>query len=239
MSRLPRLYVDQQVRPGPLALDIEASRRVVGVLRLRVGDSLAVFCGDGREWRAELARPQKDRAAVQVVEPLRQEAVPALRIEAWVGLVRAQRFEWAIEKCTEVGVDVIRPLISEHAARGEQPSAQRQARWERIAVEASEQSGRVFIPVIAEPTPFARLLDLPRGTLVVADPAGEPPAAAAAGLPEAGRMVVAVGPEGGFSGDESAQARAAGARLMALGPHILRTETAAVVAVAALRAARR
>ena len=81
----------------------------------------------------------RDLAVVRAaLERERPYAAPALVVEVWCGLARPARFDWMVEKCTEAGADVIRPLLSEHAARGEGTSEARQERWQRIAVEASE-----------------------------------------------------------------------------------------------------
>jgi 16S rRNA (uracil1498-N3)-methyltransferase len=169
---------------------------------------------------------------------VRQEPAPAVLIEAWCAIVRPNRFDWAIEKCTEVGVDLIRPITSAHTARGDGASSSRAERWQRIAVEAAEQSGRLYVPVIEPPLAFdAALRRAGPPPLVFCDGSGEALSALRALFPARGRVAVAIGPEGGWSEAELAAARAAGALVLRLGPHILRTETAAVVATAMLREA--
>lgn len=239
MAHIPRLYLPGRIAPGPLVLDAEQSRRLAAVMRVREGDEFRVFAGDGREWRATVTAAQKTKVSASVGEVVRQEPQPALGVEVWCGLVRPNRFEWAIEKCVEAGADLFRPLLTEFAARGDGGSAAKQARWERIAVEAAEQCGRLWMPVMEPPARFLELLARTRGAaLVVGDGGGMPWPEVAKLLPERGRVVVAVGPEGGFSPDELAKARAAGALAASFGPHTLRTETAAVAGTALVRAAR-
>ena len=165
----------------------------------------------------------------------RQEPAPALTVEVWCALVRPNRFDWAIEKCTEAGADLIRPLVTEHAARGETASAARTERWTRIAIEAAEQSGRLFLPVIEPPEKFAALVERQRRVLLIADRDGRPWSEVEPLLPPRGQVTVAIGPEGGFTEDEVALATRHGALSVRLGPHILRTETAAIAATALLR----
>jgi 16S rRNA (uracil1498-N3)-methyltransferase len=234
MARLVRLHIPGRLGAGPLLLDKEQSRRLTSVMRLRPGDEFLVFGGDGHEWRAVLLGTGKSRSEAEVAGLVRQAPAPPLAIDLWCGLVRTNRFDWAVEKCTEAGADIIRPLVSEHAARGEDASASRLQRWQRIATEAAEQSGRLYLPVVEPPAPFARLLDGSR-VFVLADAGGQPWDETRRLLPERGQVTVAIGPEGGFSAEEVASARARGALVTRLGPNTLRTETAAVVATALLR----
>lgn len=235
MAHVPRIYLPGRIAPGPLTLDGDAARRLAAVMRMRPGDPFTVFCGDGREWAATVSVVEKNRLQAQVGEVARTATPLPLVIECWCALIRPNRFDWAIEKCTEAGVDVIRPLICAHAARGESVSENREDRWERIAIEAAEQSGRLSVPVFAPPGRFEQLIEQPIGALILFDREGKPWQETVPLIPEQGRVTVAVGPEGGFSAEEVAAARARGALAVSLGPNILRTETAAVAGVALLR----
>jgi len=235
MARQPRIYVPGRIAPGPLHLDKDQSRRLTSVMRLRPGDPFLVFGGDGHEWQATVSGLLKGQVEAEVGELVRQAHSPQLTVDLWCGLVRANRFDWAVEKCTEAGADIIRPLVSEHAARGEDASASRLERWQRIAAEAAEQSGRLFVPVVEPPSPFARLIGTPGHVLVMADASGQAWEQTRRLLPDRGAVAVAIGPEGGFSDTEIVAARARGALVTRLGPNVLRTETAAVVATALLR----
>jgi 16S rRNA (uracil1498-N3)-methyltransferase len=200
-------------------------------MRLRPGEQFCLFAGDGREWSAEVDAVPGGAVHARVIEVVRQEPAPALSLELWCALVRSNRFDLAVEKCTEAGVDVIRPLLTDHGARGDQPSASRFERWRRIAVEASEQSGRLFVPVVAEPLTLRDALARARHPVVVAGMAGQSWPSLVPMLPDAGPLALAVGPEGGWSDGELATARASGALLARIGPNILRTETAAIALV--------
>lgn len=235
MAHVPRLYLPGKWGPGPLVLDEAQAHRLANVMRLRPGDPFVVFAGDGREWRATVTAAGRPGLHAEVHELSRHEPLPALSVELWCALVRPQRFDWAVEKAVEAGAEVIRPLISEHSARGEGASKARRERWERIVVEAAEQSGRLFLPVVQPAARLPELLAVERGPYVLADRDGRTWEAARALLPERGRVAVIVGPEGGLSADEVQKAQARGAIAVSLGPHILRTETAAVVATALAR----
>jgi len=233
---LPRIHVAGPIRPGTMALPAEQARRLAAVLRLRTGAEFLVFAGDGAEWRASVTAATPRSLTIAVHEVTRQAPLDPLEIDIWCGLVRPARFEWAIEKCVEAGADVIRPLVSEHAARGEAPSPARLERWQRIAVEASEQSGRLYVPVVKGPAPIETLVGgRHAGTVILCVPSAPPLAAVHARLSASGRIVAVVGPEGGLSDEEVRRALAAGAVAVSLGPNILRTETAAVAVTVLLR----
>ena len=236
MDAPPRVCVPEGVGPGTLELGDEQARYLAGSRRLRRGDGFLVFGGDGVEYRARIEEASRDRVRATVGEVTRREAPPARTVEVWCANVRANRMEWAIEKCVEAGVDVFRPITTERAARGRDLSDARLARWRRIAIEAAEQCGRLYLPAVEQVTAFEEALEGWQGSLVVASPGGESWAEVARGLPERGALALAIGPEGGFSEAEAAKAVEAGAVVASLGPNTLRTETAAVVAVALARA---
>lgn len=236
MGHIPRLYARGRLQPGPLALDGDAASRLATVLRVRPGDAVRLFAGDGHEWEGEVREVGRGRVLLQVGGVARQEAPPALVVEVWLPLIRAQRFEWAVEKCTEAGADIIRPVPMTFGQRGEAPSPAKLARWERIAIEASEQCGRLYLPVIEPAQGLERLLGTFRGALVALDREGMAATAAGPLLPQRGRVAVVCGPEGGFAPGEVAALRAAGALFVCAGPHVLRAETAAVAGVVLVRA---
>jgi 16S rRNA (uracil1498-N3)-methyltransferase len=201
-------------------------------MRLREGDEFRVFSGDGREFRATVAGTGRGTLHATVAEIVRQEPPPPLVLEAWIGIVRPNRFDWAVEKCVEAGADIIRPITTDHATRGD---GSRTERWDRIAVEAAEQCGRLHVAVVEPSATFDDMVAHHRGTLVLGHPAGESWDKVSRLLPADGRVAVAIGPEGGFSDREVTLARAHGGLVASFGANVLRTETAAVVAVALVR----
>lgn len=194
-----------------------------------------LFPGDGTEWSAAVAAVRGRTVTVEVSGIVATGRRPRPAVEIWCALVRPSRIEWAIEKCSEAGVDAFVPLLADNAARGEAPSAARSERWQRIAVEAAEQSGRLFLPAIHEP---ARLEDALRAGAWVAfaDAGGDPLPVVleCATAPTTVRLLI--GPEGGWSDRERELAARRGAHPVRLGPHTFRTETAAVVGAALIRA---
>lgn len=239
MAHVPRIYIPDLVT-GEMLLTGETAQRLGTVMRVRSGDRVLLFDGEGREFEGEVQTVSRGKVGLQAGALVREVAAPSLKVEVWCGLVRAQRMEWAIEKCTEAGVDVFRPLVTEYAARGEEVSPTRLERWRRIAVEAAEQSGRLYVPVVEQAERLGEMLESVQRTaavMVVAAPGGASAVEVAERLRAAGRVVLVVGPEGGFSDQEMEMMRGRGVLALGLGRHILRTETAAVVGTAMLRAA--
>ncbi|MFT3855023.1 MAG: RsmE family RNA methyltransferase [Ilumatobacteraceae bacterium] len=205
------VFVDDLELPE---LDERDTHHLGRVLRLRDGQSVTVSDGRGR-WRTAVWR-------AGAVEPDGETCGPSPRpaVTIAAAIPKGDRLEWMVQKLTEVGVDGItlvdchRSVVRWDAARA---GAQR-ARLTRIVRDAAMQSRRTWLPELAGPVPLVSVLD-GDGAVVVADPAG-------AVFDVAAPVTVVVGPEGGFTPDE-----VAGAQLVALGDHVLRVETAAVVAV--------
>lgn len=234
---LPRTYLPGPFKPGPVKLTAAQAGRLVGSRRLREGSEFLAFPGDGTEWSATVLSVSNGKTTAELIEVVREEPPSPLTLELFCGLVRPSRFEWAIEKCVEAGADVIRPLLSENSARGSEPSGERLERWERIVIEAAEQSGRLRLAIIGGPAHFDTIVTERTSSLVVCDGDGEPWRRLAARVPGQGSLRILIGPEGGLSQDELARARAAGATIASLGPHVMRTETAALAATVLVRSA--
>jgi len=166
--------------------------------------------------------------------PVRYEPAPQPAIEIAFSLVKGDRTEWAVAKLTELGADRILPLVCERTVvrpGGDEPSPRRGERLRRISREAAMQARRVHLPTVADPVGLGELLQaVDPDRTGLAEPGGEP-----AGL---ARPVLLVGPEGGWSPGELRLAGARGLATVGLGPHVMRTETAAIAAAALLTAVR-
>lgn len=230
MSRDRRVLYDGPLAPGAeVTLAADEAHHLRRVLRLRPGDGVAVFDGRGREHDGVVERSSRETVSVRL-GPAREDRVePPVGIVLYQALCKPDRMDWVIQKGTEVGVSVFRPLRCERVEE-RRVTAARIERWRRIAREACKQSGRRVVPVIEQPTDQAA--EIVAGvTAVVLDPSGEAPLAEALG--SAGREIwLAVGPEGGFTAVEIGSLRQAGWVAASLGPRILRTETAGVCAAA-------
>lgn len=233
--RIPRLYLPAPLAPeAVLPLGPEQAAYLRSVLRLPADAVLRVFDGSGREHEARLELAGR-RAAVRIgvaVAPLPESP---LRITLAQGIGRGERMDFVVQKATELGVSAIVPLLTARAVvRLDAARARRRhAHWQAVAASASEQCGRATVPEVALPVPFATWLARLRPEVgVLLDPAA---ATALAAVPVSGAATLLVGPEGGLDEDEHAAARAAGLVPARLGPRVLRTETAALVALSVLQ----
>ena len=226
----PRLFVPPTLTEGGThVLDGQQAHYLTRVMRVAPGDAV-ILCDDvSGEWAARVTSAGKRDVTVDVVERLRpREDVP----DFWLcpALLKKDRFDWVLEKATELGVGRIQPVVTRRCVADKLNSD----RARTILVEAAEQCARTALPELAEPVKLDALLKAwPDGrTLFFADENGGEPAAAAFAA-QTGPAALIVGPEGGFDDAERAAIRALpGARAISLGPRILRGETAAIGAVA-------
>jgi 16S rRNA (uracil1498-N3)-methyltransferase len=235
MSHVPRLYRAGSLGPGSLVLEGDTATRLTTVMRMRLGEPFVLFCGDGREWHATVSSAGRGTLTVTVSDVARQATPPAVVLETWIGTATAGRLDTAVEKCVEAGADIIKFFGSEFSSRSDAASPNRLERWQRIVVEAAEQCGRLYLPLVEYTGPLARALDVYRGPLVVAERQGRSAAELQPLLPGSGHLAFVVGPAGGLSPAELGVLDRRGALRLTLGPHILRSETAAIVGTAVLR----
>jgi 16S rRNA (uracil1498-N3)-methyltransferase len=236
MPRAPRFVIPLDgAAPGrAIPLPAAVAHQVSRVLRLRPGDALEVLDGTGGSWHATL---DSGATSSPVTVTLRAFAPAGTsdsgrHVTLVLGLLKADKFEWVVQKATEVGVARILPVLT---ARSVAMSG-RPERWRRIAIEASEQCGRTVVPDIQDPMPFRASFGVgPTDAIRVAcweDEAVVPFLDAIAPHRRESPLIVWVGPEGGILMEEAAALRRIGATTASLGPRILRSETAAIVAVA-------
>jgi len=238
-----RFYIEgvALVEGAEVTLPDAVAHQARDVLRLAPGEMLRLLDGAGGEYPAELVAVERRWVAVQVGAREEGRAEPAAQVAICQGMLKAAKFEWVLQKCTELGVAVFVPLLCERAvAVAEEAGEAKRRRWERIMVEAMEQCGGTRLPVVSEPQPLTQALEsLPEGGLALipweeerATTVRAALVAAQAASLELGKIRIFIGPEGGFAAEEVALARRHGALPVTLGPRILRAETAAVVAAA-------
>ena len=225
---LPRLFVRQPLGEGALIdLDAAQANYLGNVLRLKHAAELLVLDGSSGEWLARVAEASKKRMTLAVERRTRgPETIPDVWL-AFAPVKRAQT-DWLVEKATELGVARLIPVMTQRTVA----ERVKLERLEAIAIEAAEQCGRTRLPDISEPQALKQLLGGrdPGRKLYFADEGGGAPPADAF---RPGPSLILTGPEGGFSDDERAAIRAAdNAVPIALGPRILRAETAALASLA-------
>lgn len=228
--RLSRFFIDSSLSLGQHELP-EAQAHYIGrVLRHAVGDAVQLFDGSGQEYLGELIEVGKKNVRVELREQLAGQAESVLRVHLGQGLSRGERMDWAIQKATELGAAEISPIISERCEvrLKDERADKRMAHWRQVAISACEQCGRSALPIIHPPILLADWLQQADADLkLVLHPVAEPLASHARPT----TLAFLIGPEGGLSDGEVALAKAAGFHSARLGPRVLRTETAPVVAL--------
>jgi 16S rRNA (uracil1498-N3)-methyltransferase len=234
----PRIYLPIPLQPGAeVALDERAAGHAVRVLRLRVGDALILFNGDGYDYTAGLIDVRKEHAVCRIHTAHERPTESALNIELAQGISRGERMDYTLQKAVELGVRRIVPLATERSQvklSGEREEKRLQ-HWQGIILHACEQSGRSRIP---ELLPVQRLDQWLTGRARIGqalflDPEGDVSVSGLQGPDD--DLSLLVGPEGGLSPAERELAVRAEFLRLRLGPRILRTETAALTALAALQ----
>lgn len=226
-SSLPRLYVAQALVEGAaLTLEGQQANYLSAVMRLGPGARVKLFDDSTGEWLAEIAETGKKRVTLRIAEHLRErEPVPDL----WLlfAPIKRGRIDWIVEKATELGVARLLPVITQRTIVD-------RTNMDRLlahVIEAAEQCERTALPTLGEPQKLELVLrnwPQERALLFADEAGGEPMLNAVASGPAA----ILIGPEGGFTEEERASIRAlSSARPVALGPRILRADTAAVAAI--------
>lgn len=235
---LRRIFSSQSLRSGgSVTLGGDAANHVLRVLRLRTGDELVLFDGSGTDYQGEVTGLGRDQVTVRVGAGREVAGESPLAVTLLQGICRGPHMDTVIQKATELGVAVIRPLLTERSVvrLDDDQAGRKQEHWQRVAIAAAEQSGRSRVPEVHEARRFEEAVpgmpDLTARLLL--DPGG-------ASLRTLGPLTspvgLLVGPEGGLTEGERRLAADFGFAAVRLGPRILRTETAALAAISAMHA---
>ena len=236
----PRLFVGSQPPPATgddYPLGEPAARHVAQALRMRVGDRLALFTGTGGEFTATIVRIDRADVVVRVErhDALEREApAPVVLVQA---VIASDMMDFVVRKAVELGVAAVVPVMCARSQGLPQARVARRARhWRQIAVAACEQCGRNRVPNVADVVPFAQWLQgIDEARRIALLQAGVTKSLAC--VAQGARLhAVAVGPEGGFTAEESAAAAERGVSPAHLGARTLRAETAAIAALATINA---
>jgi 16S rRNA (uracil1498-N3)-methyltransferase len=235
----PRFYVDPERLSEDRAILLgSAYHHLRNVRRLKPGDEIVVFNGAGREAYGVLESYQGESAVVRVLGDTAAITESSLDLTLVPCLAKGKKTDLVVEKAIELGVNRISVVVSDRSVGrlSEEAALHRVERWRRIAIAAAEQAGRVQMPVVERIQTFGELVSSrPEDALGLVFTAGadpDPPATLRQRYPDTRRVVAIVGPEGGFTREELELARSHGFKDVGLGPRVLRTETAAIVAVA-------
>ena len=235
--RLNRVHVETPVDArAEVELGGTAANHISRVLRLRAGDALILFDDTGGEYAATVAALDRHTVHVTVGERSGIDRESPLQVTLAQGISRGERMDVVVQKATELGVQRIVPLLTERTVvrLNAAQAANRLRHWRAIAVAACEQSGRNRLPQIATPLPLREFLESeqPAGLRLLLQPHAK---LKARDLPASHAATLLIGPEGGLSEDEQTTALAAQFQGLSLGPRILRTETAALAALAVIQ----
>lgn len=237
--RLIRIFCDTPLSAGStVALSSAGAYHVARVLRMRAGAPLVVFDGSGVDHHGEIVEVDGDKVMVQLRHHTPGMAESPLRISLVQGVSRSERMDWTLQKATELGVAAIAPVLTARSVvrLDEKQATKKQAHWRGIVTGACEQCGRSRTPSVSAPVALRDYFANVRkeGMRLVLSPSAPASLAGIASLPS--RVELLIGPEGGLDDDEIAAAQKSGFMPVRLGPRVLRTETAAVVALTVLQA---
>jgi 16S rRNA (uracil1498-N3)-methyltransferase len=223
-----RFYINSPLKPGLITLEGAEAHHLATVRRFHAGDRVCLFNGDGHEYPAEVISASRRDVCLNVLAVESPARELGFRLEIAAPLPKGDRAQFLVEKLTELGATAFVPLRTCYSVV--EPREAKREKLQRYVIEASKQCGRnvlMKIGTLVDWKDYVAGAELP-SMKFVAHPGGEQ-------LPPNGHQDVAfaVGPEGGFTDEEIAQARAAGWRVIDLGPRILRIETAAIALAAA------
>lgn len=235
--RLNRVYSPQPLAVGrTVQLSATAAQHVARVLRLRIGAPLVLFDGQGCEFSARLVAIGKREVQTEITQQHFINRESPLKLRLLQGIARGDKMDTIVQKATELGVNEIWPVITERSVSrlSAEQRVSKQSHWQAVAVSACEQCGRNRLPQIRSPLTFGEILDIASDAkLILVPDANTTLVAAAKSYIE---ITLLVGPEGGFTDKEIQSASDHGFVACQLGPRILRTETAALAALATLQA---
>ena len=220
-------------------LEGDVARRVRHVLRMSPGDEIVLLDNSGKEYRARLTRFGGNVVEATVISAGDGRGESPIQVTLYQGMLKGQRFQWVLQKGTELGIASFVPLMCHRSIPEERDSwsTTRYARWRKIVVEAAEQSGRCLLPDLGRPMSFEDACEAIRDSGVSVIPwerEGSVGLRSALQNLVSPRVNIFIGPEGGFEETEIERARSCGILPVSLGRRILRSETAGIAAVAAV-----
>lgn len=234
--RITRVYTEQTLMSGrSIVLSQQASVHLTKVLRLKEGAQVHVFNGHGVECAAEIVAIERHQVTLILQEALKRNVESPIAIHLGLGIARGDKMDFMIQKAVELGVQKITPLMTDHSqiSLSTERWKKRAQHWHGVLSSACEQCGRNVLPILQVHQTFTSWLgSLTEETKLLFEPGSQQ---RLRDLPLATSLVVAIGPEGGFSQEELSVAGKQGFTFATLGPRILRCETAAIASMAALQ----
>ena len=229
-----RFYASKETFQGDkIILSLEETRHLRDVLRLRAGETVRVFDGEGREFSVEIENVGKKESVLKILEEVAPSApVSDLDLTLAVALLKGEKFDLVVQKAVELGVKTLVPVMTKRADVKLKDSEKKRARWQKIALEAAKQSGRADLMEIEFPLDFADFIKSANGAKILfAERGGE-----SFSKIKSGKKITALtGCEGGWEDFEIEAAKNSGFQIVTLKGRVLRAETAAISIAAVLQ----
>ena len=235
---MQRFLINRQcIDHESIILEGDIVHQIRNVLRLQSGERIVVFDNEGLEYTVILDKVEKDQVKGTICH-IRQTAEPDIKITLYQALLKSDRFEFVLQKCTEIGVSVFVPVVCERCV-ARKPSANKIQRWEKVIKESTEQSGRGVMPILKPTLSFEDACHSTEGLSLIASLELDSLALREilrSSTHQSNHTIINlfIGPEGGFSAHEEGLAQRNGINKIRLGPRVLRAETAGLVAATAI-----
>lgn len=229
-----RFYASgEQFQTGKVSLNVEQTRHLRDVLRLKEADKVQVFDGTGREFLCEIQNIGKKETQLAIIEETAPTAPESrLNLTLAVALLKGEKFDWVVQKAVELGVTTLVPLNTKRADVRLKDADKKVERWRKIALEACKQSGRAALMRIEDSLDFAEFIETASGVRIIfAERGGE----TFLNIEKSEAITAVVGAEGGWEASEIEAAREKGFQIITFGGRILRAETAAITVAAILQ----
>lgn len=235
-----RFYAPKEnCRDKEVVLSLEETRHLRDVLRLRTGEIVRVFDGEGREFSAEIGKIEKRESVLKILEEVSPSApVSNLDFTLAVALLKGEKFDLVVQKAVELGITKLIPVTTKRTDVKLKDADKKLVRWQKIALEAAKQSGRADLMKIEATQDFTKFIEnsasrrlAGENLLLFAERSGE----SFSNIKSAGKIIAAVGSEGGWEDSEIEAAREKGFQIVTLKGRILRAETAAIAIAAVLQ----
>ncbi len=235
--RITRVYTpDFLALDATVVLSAMPSAHLIKVLRLRAGAKAVLFNGDGNDYLCEILLAKAEAAQLRVLNAQPAAAESPLKITLLQAICRGDKMDWVLEKATELGVTNVIPVQSERSEvqLDSERASKRREHWQRVIISACEQSGRAFVPQVEALQTLGQRLsgEILAAAKLILEPGGAPIEVTR----ELSSVALAVGPEGGWSERDLAQLKLGGFSAIAIGPRVLRTETAGIAAISVMQA---
>lgn len=232
---MQKLFVDF-IPEEKITLNEEQSRHVAKSLRMRKGDMLTLSCQDGSDYGCIIEEINRDTVTLSVCYKQANASEPTVKVTLYQGVPKGDKLEDVIQKCTELGISAVCPVLTHRSvSRPDEKSAgKKQERYQKIALEAAQQSGRGIVPEIQKMTTLKSAIENDDSKLKILFYEGGGEKLKDIISERVDSVSIYIGPEGGFEKDEVEYLKEKGAIIASLGPRILRTQTAPVAALTAV-----